>query len=162
MNERKCEIQKEGKYEKIKLWGFKMEKVMREWAMVGGRKRKWRRKKKHQDEDVRINQPAVLQAPVIASVITSQCVEHRLFFDPFVMISIQSVRTPRIQNGFCRISRYCVTVSLAKHSLESCISSFLPHMCVCVTVSTRAAHCFLKGPVCVCNSGVCVMGESGV
>lgn len=65
--------------------------------------------KKDQDEDIKIvargNRAAALQAPVIAIVITSQCVGRQLFFDPYVMISIQPVRAPLIQNGFCRISR---------------------------------------------------------
>lgn len=107
-------------------------------------------KKKDEGEDyragVRENQAAALQAPVNPILITSQCVEHQLFFDPFVMISIQPVRTVPIQNGFCRISRYCVTVCLTKHSLESCISNSLPHVCMCAIRSARAAHCFWKVP----------------
>lgn len=100
---------------------------------------------------VRDNKAAA--APVTAILITSKCVEHQLFFDPFVMISIQPVRTLQIQNSFCRISRYCVTVSLTKHSAESCISNLLPHVRICLTVSTWAAYCFSKVPyLCVCVS----------
>lgn len=120
-----------------------MEKVIWKWAMVGG-------EKKDQDEDIKIVVAAALQAPVIAIVITSQCVEHQLFFDPFVMISIQPVRTPLIQNGFCRISRYGVTVSFTKPSPGSCVSNLLPHVEMCVTVRgplivSRKRH------ICVCD-----------
>lgn len=142
-----------------------MEKVIPEWVMPECKKRG---KKKDYSEDyraeVRENQVAALQAPVIPILITSQCVERQLFFDPFVMISIQPVRTVPIQNGFCRISRYCVTACLTKHSPESCISNSLPHLCMCAIWSTWAAHCFCKVPpfVCVTLVRVCVTGEGGV
>lgn len=67
-----------------------MEKVIKERVMVA------EIKIKRQDEDikavVRENQAAALQACVFAAVITSQSVGHQLFFDPFVMISMQPVR----------------------------------------------------------------------
>lgn len=114
--------------------------------MVGGTK-----KTKNQDIQMVVRDNKAVVAPVTAILITSQCVEHQLFFDPFVMISIQPVRTLQIQNGFCRISRYCVTVSLTKHPAESCISNLLPHVRICLTVSTWAAYCFSKVPyLCVC------------
>lgn len=98
---------------------------------------------------VRDNKAAA--ASVTAILITSQCVEHQLFFDLFVMITIQPVRTLQIQNGFCCIRRYCVTVSLTKHSAESCISNLLPHVRICMfmylhgqLIVSRKCH------ICVC------------
>lgn len=141
------EIKTGKKLEEMKLWGVKNGKG-HTGVSDGGMQNE--RKKKDEGEDyragVRENQAAALQAPVNPILITSQCVEHQLFFDPFVMISIQPVRTVPIQNGFCRISRYCVTVCLTKHSLESCISNSLPHVCMCAIRSARAAHCFWKVP----------------
>lgn len=96
---------------------------------------------------VRDNKAAA--ASVTAILITSQCVEHQLFFDLFVMITIQPVRTLQIQNGFCCIRRYCVTVSLTKHSAESCISNLLPHVRICIYMGCSL---FLESAtsVCVC------------
>lgn len=125
--------------------------------MVGGKQEK----KNYQDEDIKIavreNHAAALQAPVIAIVITSQCVEHQLFFDPFVMISIQLVKTPRIQNGFCRISRYSVNVS--QSTLQRAVSATSYHTSMCVyqclhalfIVSQKVSHL----GVCVCQYGAC-------
>lgn len=104
------------------------------------------RKKKDEGEDyragVRENQAAALQAPVNPILITSQCVEHQLFFDPFVMISIQPVRTVPIQNGFCRISRYCVSGELYQQLVTT-------HVHVCNSICTGRSL-FLESAIFLC------------
>lgn len=64
--------------------------------MSNGRRHKKRSKMKTLRKKRGENPAAALQAAVIAVVITSQCVERQLLFDPCVTISIP-VRTALIQ-----------------------------------------------------------------
>lgn len=95
---------------------------------------------------------------VTGALITPQCVKQQLVFDPFVMISMQRVRT-----GFCRTHRYCLSKYKwmnTWNTLQRAVSATCYHVRVCLTASTWAAPCFSKVPyLCVCVSQT---GDGGV
>lgn len=108
---------------------------------------------------VRDNKAAA--APVTAILITSKCVEHQLFFDPFVMISIQPVRTLQIQKWLLshkQILCHCLSHETFCRELYQQLVTTRAYMFNSIYMGCLL---FLESAISVCVC-VCQMGEGGV